>query len=251
MPKDDDHEHPTAAGAGGLDFRPAHVGYVYGTFSIGAIVAPLVVGLLADRWFAVEKVIAVAHAAMAALIGGAAVWCDTFDGAASDPDDAVWPLFWLILGYAIGTQITLTLNVVISFRNLSGTGGTFWYVRLVGTLLEPLVTREHGTLDLDADGNIRCAACDCGPAGDALVIDCPDLVISPGFINLHDHLSYSGTPPLPHPGELYQHRNDWRLGENGHAALPFAGGASTAEVLAHELRMLMSGTTSMTTAWTI
>lgn len=116
---------------------------------------------------------------------------------------------------------------------------------MIGTLLEPLVTRERGTLDLDADGNIRCAACDCGAAGDALVIDCPGLVVSPGFINLHDHLSYAGTPPLPHPGELYQHRNDWRLGENGHQALKFAGGASTAEVLAHELRMLMSGTTSI------
>lgn len=118
-------------------------------------------------------------------------------------------------------------------------------VRLIGTLLEPLATRERGSLDLDADGNIRCAACDCGPAGDALVIDCPELVISPGFINLHDHLSYAGTPPLPHPGELYQHRSDWRLGENGHQALTFAGGASTAEVLAQELRMLMSGTTSI------
>ena len=118
-------------------------------------------------------------------------------------------------------------------------------VRLIGTLLEPLATRERGTLDLDAEGNIRCAACDCGGAGEALVIDCPDLVISPGFINLHDHLSYAGTPPLPHPDELYRHRNDWRLGENGHQALEFAGGASTAEVLAHELRMLMSGTTSI------
>ncbi len=78
-----------------------------------------------------------------------------------------------------------------------------------------------------------------------MVVDCPGLVISPGFINLHDHLSYAGTPPLPHPGELYEHRNDWRLGENGHEALAFSGGASTAEVLAHELRMLMSGTTSI------
>ncbi len=124
----------TVAGAGGLDFKPTHVGYIYATFCVGAIVTPMVVGLLADRWFAVEKVIAVTHAVMAALMGGAAVWCDTYDGTTANPDDAVWPLFWLVLGYAIGTQITLTLTVVISFRNLPGEGGTFWYVRLVGTV---------------------------------------------------------------------------------------------------------------------
>jgi cytosine/adenosine deaminase-related metal-dependent hydrolase len=118
-------------------------------------------------------------------------------------------------------------------------------VRLLGTLLQPTATRVGGVLDIDADGNIRCAACDCGDAGDALVIDCPGLVIAPGFINLHEHLSYAGTPPLAHPGELYEHRSDWRLGENGHAALPFAGGATTAQVLAQELRHLMAGTTSV------
>ena len=118
-------------------------------------------------------------------------------------------------------------------------------VRLLGTLLEPAATRVGGMLDLDADGNIRCAACDCGDAGDALVIDCPGLVIAPGFINLHDHLSYDGTPPLPHPGEYYAHRSDWRLGEDGHAALPFAGSATTAQVLAQELRLVMGGGTSV------
>jgi cytosine/adenosine deaminase-related metal-dependent hydrolase len=115
---------------------------------------------------------------------------------------------------------------------------------LFGTLLEPRVTRRRAVLDIDEAGNIRCAACDCGDAGEALVIDCPGLVIAPGLINLHDHLGYAGTPPLEHPGELYQHRSDWRLGENGHEALPFVGRASTAQVLAQELRMVVAGATS-------
>jgi hypothetical protein len=117
-------------------------------------------------------------------------------------------------------------------------------VRLRGTLLEPHVTRRRAVLDIDEAGNIRCAACDCGDPGEALVIDCPGLVIAPGLINLHDHLGYAGTPPLQHAGDLYQHRSDWRLGENGHDALPFVGRASTAQVLAQELRMVMGGATS-------
>ena len=118
-------------------------------------------------------------------------------------------------------------------------------VRLIGTLLEPLLARQDGVLDIDAQGDISCAGCDCGDAQGTLVIDCPGLVIAPGFINLHDHLSYAGTPPLAHPGELYEHRNDWRLGENGHDPLPFVGSASSTQVLAHELRMLMGGATSI------
>src|SRR5262245_48521798 len=34
----------TAPAAGGLGFAPAQVGYVYMTFAVGALVAPLVVG---------------------------------------------------------------------------------------------------------------------------------------------------------------------------------------------------------------
>jgi imidazolonepropionase-like amidohydrolase len=124
-------------------------------------------------------------------------------------------------------------------------GSSAYGLRLVGTLLEPHETLVDGVLDLDASGDIRCVGCDCGDAGGALVIDCPRLVVSPSFINLHEHLTYAGTPPLPHPGELYEHRNDWRLGEHGHTVLPFSGGATNAQVLAQELRQVMAGATSI------
>jgi cytosine/adenosine deaminase-related metal-dependent hydrolase len=115
--------------------------------------------------------------------------------------------------------------------------------------MAPDAVFEAGSLDLDANGNIRCVGCDCEDREEEddgkLVLSCPDWVIAPGFINLHDHLGYAGTPPLAHPGELYEHRNDWRLGEHGHAALKFSGGASAAQVLAQELRHVMAGTTSV------
>ena len=123
----------TAPARGGLGFAPAQVGYVYMTFAVGALVAPLVVGLLADRWFAVERVIACTNAAMAVLMGLAAWWCDRHDGTDADPGVVVGPLFLMMLGYATGCQITITLSNVISFRNLDDRGGVFWYVRLVGT----------------------------------------------------------------------------------------------------------------------
>ena len=98
------------------------------TFAFGALVAPLVIGLLADRWFAVDRVIAATNAAMAILMGAAAWWCDRYNGTDANPATVVGPLFLILLGYAIGCQITLTLSNVISFRNLDDRGGVFWYV---------------------------------------------------------------------------------------------------------------------------
>jgi nucleoside transporter len=123
----------TPAPGGGLGFSPIQAGFIYITFAIGALVAPLVVGLLADRWFAVERVIASTNVVMAALVGVAAWWCDKHDGTETDPSLVVGPLFIALLGYAIGCQITLTLSNVIAFRNLDARDGVFWYVRLIGT----------------------------------------------------------------------------------------------------------------------
>lgn len=118
---------------GGLGFSPVEVGFVYMTLAVGGLVAPFVVGLLADRWFAVEKVIRWSHLSMAAFLALAAWWCEQHTGELADPAAAVGPLVALMLSYSVGSQITLTLTNVISFRNLNNSTGLFGYVRLVGT----------------------------------------------------------------------------------------------------------------------
>lgn len=124
---------PAAPELGGLAFSPTDVGLVYMTLAVGGLVAPFVVGLLADRWFAAEKVMAASHAVMAAVMAAAGLWCRSHAGPHADPSAAVGPLVAMMLLYAVGCQITLTLTSVVSFRNLHGSDGTFWYVRLVGT----------------------------------------------------------------------------------------------------------------------
>lgn len=115
---------------GGLGFDPLQVAWIYSTFAFGALAAPLLVGPLADRWFAVERVLSITHALMALLMAAAAGVCQ----APGYPVDIVFRwLFLALLGYAVGCQITLTLTNVISFRNLEDQLGTFWYVRLTGT----------------------------------------------------------------------------------------------------------------------
>lgn len=122
-------------------------------------------------------------------------------------------------------------------------------VRLRATLLAPGVIYRDGDLWIAPDGSIGCVGCDCSAevAEGALTLECPGSVVSPGFVNPHDHIGYAGTPPIAH-GERYEHRHDWRLGLRGHEPLDYEGGASKVEILTHELRMVMSGVTSTVSA---
>ena len=125
-----------------------------------------------------------------------------------------------------------------------GTSG----VILRGNVLAPGETLHGGSVLVTAAGTIACVACDCSgepAAADASVITCADAVISPGLINPHDHITYANNVPIGQGVDRYEHRHDWRTGDNGHEELPYNSGASTAVVQAAELRFVMGGATSI------
>src|SRR5688572_24103346 len=51
-----------------MGFTQADIGRVYGTMSLGAIVSPIFVGQIADRYFSSERLMAVLHLAGAGLL---------------------------------------------------------------------------------------------------------------------------------------------------------------------------------------
>lgn len=73
---------------------------------------------------------------------------------------------------------------------------------------------------------------------------CPDAVISPGFINLHDHLAYDAAPPLV-VRETYARRHQWRKGQDGHTMLVAVPTQDPAVLAWIELRQAASGTTAV------
>ena len=88
----------------------------------------------------------------------------------------------------------------------------------------------------------------------AAVLDCRGkAVLSPGFVNAHEHPGYSYAFPDPNLNPGYAHRDEWRLGINEKVQLPppprldFEPGdlRSTAVLLAMELRHLLGGATVM------
>src|SRR5690349_19605357 len=51
-----------------LEAKGTQIGAAYGTQSLGAIIAPFIIGLIADRYFAAQKILGVLHLAGAGLM---------------------------------------------------------------------------------------------------------------------------------------------------------------------------------------
>lgn len=125
-----------------------------------------------------------------------------------------------------------------------GEGGA---VLLRGTVLGLETVYENGAV-LYEGNTITCTGCDCGErpeAADATRVDCAGAVISPGLINPHDHITYTEGAPIDHGETRYEHRHGWR-GTLSTPQNPHGGTSATgAGIRWGEVRMMMSGVTSI------
>ncbi len=126
-----------------------------------------------------------------------------------------------------------------------GTAGGSLLIR--GDVLAPETVYRGGAIRIE-NGQITCVGCDCAAEAADATLTCADAVISPGLINAHDHITYANNWPIGEGPDRYEHRHDWREGKNGHAPLPYNGGAPANTVLAAELRFVMGGATSAASA---
>lgn len=97
-------------------------GMAYGTQSLGAIIAPFIIGLVADRFFSAQKILGVIHLVGAALLYFIAQQTD-FSG-----------FYPLILGYMILYMPTLALVNTVAFRQLTDPEKQFSLLRVWGTV---------------------------------------------------------------------------------------------------------------------
>ena len=89
----------------------------------------------------------------------------------------------------------------------------------------------------------------------AAVLDCRGrAVLSPGFVNAHEHPAYSYAYPDPNLNPNYAHRDEWRFGLVGKVQLPSpipyyhvpdGEETRTAALVAMELRHLLGGATTI------
>jgi nucleoside transporter len=106
----------------GLNFAGTDIGGAYSTMPWGAIVAPFLVGMIADRFFAAEKVLGVLH-----LVGAVLLW---------EVSNMTSPgtIFWVLLGYALCYNPTLALVNAVAFNQMTSPEKQFPAVRVYGTI---------------------------------------------------------------------------------------------------------------------
>ena len=105
-----------------LDFPGEQIGLVVGTTAIGAIVSPFFVGMVADRYFATERLLAVVH-----LLGGIVLF-------AASLQTSFGAMYVVLLAYSLLYMPTLALTNSISFRQMTDPGREFPGVRVLGTI---------------------------------------------------------------------------------------------------------------------
>src|ERR1700733_681964 len=105
-----------------LSASGAQIGLAYATQSWGAIMAPFIFGLIADRYFNAERVLAVTH-----LAGGALLLALARQGTYAG-------FFPLLLVYMILYMPTLALVNSVAFRQLKDPSREFAAIRVWGTV---------------------------------------------------------------------------------------------------------------------
>lgn len=105
-----------------LGFSPSEIAWSYSSTAIAAILSPVLVGVIADRYFAAQKVLGWLLLAGGVLMGFIALQTEfsTF--------------FPLLVVYAITYMPTVALTNSIAFANISDTEKDFPRIRVLGTL---------------------------------------------------------------------------------------------------------------------
>jgi len=105
-----------------LNATGAEAGMAYSTQSWGAIIAPFIIGLIADRFFNAEKILGVLH-----LIGAVLM----YKMSQSTEFATFYPY---VLGYMIAYMPTLALVNSVSFNQMDDPAKQFPFVRVFGTI---------------------------------------------------------------------------------------------------------------------
>jgi len=149
------------------------------------------------------------------------------------------------------TRCASTPAAALPVCTVSQRDGDNGITQLRGDILTPDQIYQDGQMSFDAEGKIRTVGCP--SKSDPIAsraIDCTGMVVSPGLINAHDHITYNQNAPGQWGEVRYDRRNEWRKGLNGKPKIPAPGidrnDPNREKIITwSELRQVISGTTSI------
>jgi nucleoside transporter len=105
-----------------LNSSGVQIGNAYAALAIATMISPFFVGLVADRFFAAQKIMGVLH-----LVGAALLFL-----VPTITDSSLF--YWVILGYSLAYMPTIALSNNIAFHQMTDPGKQFPWIRVFGTL---------------------------------------------------------------------------------------------------------------------
>ncbi len=104
-------------GASGVE-----IGAAYSALAIATMISPFFVGMIADRFFAAQKIMGVLH-----IVGAVLLFIAT-------KVTATGTFYWIILAYSLLYMPTIALSNSVAFSQMSDPGKQFPWIRVFGTL---------------------------------------------------------------------------------------------------------------------
>lgn len=98
------------------------IGLAFGALALATMVSPFIVGMIADRFFAAQKIMGVFH-----LVGAVIMFSITLI-----TDNAIF--YWTVLLYSLLYMPTIALSNSVAFSQMNDPGKQFPWVRVFGTL---------------------------------------------------------------------------------------------------------------------